>query len=230
MAFLRNLIFGEVFDIPEEELEEYRMMSGMEPSDICALRRWFLDYIIQAKEAELVGNYEEDEGEKDNEAEHVPTKNAVTQQIDSPDIADAVMTKDMFLYIPFIAVNPLKDRVVECFGFEDGVDAMKYPEFLMGVSLFNSHGKKEEKLKLAFKIQDFDGDNFISKPDLTEYVSRITKQGNNASMSEVEIQEMVEITFMETSSDAKGEMISLQDFSRAMAPTDFFTKLRLPFI
>lgn len=180
--------FVTEYNIPEEELEEYRMLSSLEPAEICRLRVYF---------DEAVGG------------------------------AGNLMDKDMFLSIPFVASNPLKDRLVLCFGYDDATNttSMDFVAWLQGVALFNSHGKKEEKLKLAFKIQDFDGDNQISKQDLTDYLKIVTDD----KLDEPMIKDLVEEVFRESCSDPKMQHLSFQDFSRVMAPTDFHIKLILPF-
>ena len=71
--------FVTLFDIPEEELEEYRMLSGLDRSEICRLKAYFEDEVG----------------------------------------ANGVMTKQHFLSIPFIADNPLKDRLALCFGYDN---------------------------------------------------------------------------------------------------------------
>jgi Ca2+-binding EF-hand superfamily protein len=184
------------YDIPEEELEEYRMLSGLEPLEICRLRQYFEDEV----------------GSK-----------------------DGYMTKEMFLDIPFVSGNPLKERLALCFGYDAETQKMDFVTWLQGVALFNSHGKKEEKLKLAFKLQDFDGDGMLSKEDLTKYLQLITGFGNQIkgakllTVNEFQLRDVVEECFRESSTDNKMQYISFQDFSRVMAPTDFHIKLVLPF-
>ncbi len=73
--WLRSFFVTE-YSIPEEELEEYRMLSGLEPGEICRLNAYF----------------EEAVGGKGN-----------------------TMTRDMVLSVPFVASNPLKERLALCF-------------------------------------------------------------------------------------------------------------------
>ncbi len=40
----------------------------------------------------------------------------------------------------------------------------------VGYSLFNSPGKLDQKLKLAFHLQDFDDDGVLNSTDLTTYL------------------------------------------------------------
>ena len=183
-------IFVTEYSIPEEQLEEYRMLSGLEPEYICRLRDYFTDEVGSE---------------------------------------DGVMTEEMFLEIPFVELNPLRDRLALCFGYEHhpdhSVTEMDFEMFLQGVALFNSHGKREEKLKVAFKMHDFDGDGQISKSDLMLYLERVAED----RVEEVDKIDVIDEVFRESSSDSKGQFLSFQDFSRVMAPTDFHIKLVLPF-
>eukprot|EP00601_Ochromonadales_sp_CCMP2298_P007999 CAMPEP_0173201390 /NCGR_PEP_ID=MMETSP1141-20130122/18325_1 /TAXON_ID=483371 /ORGANISM="non described non described, Strain CCMP2298" /LENGTH=191 /DNA_ID=CAMNT_0014126507 /DNA_START=60 /DNA_END=635 /DNA_ORIENTATION=+ len=134
------------------------------------------------------------------------------------------MTKELFVDMKGIALNPLKDRLCVCFGFNEHVNVLDFQAFLIGLSVFNSSGKREAKLKMAFKIQDFDGDGFISKQDLIEYLRRIT----GSTLGEEEIEEVAAEVFRETSSDPLLKVISFADFQRVVAPSDFQAKLMLP--
>jgi Ca2+-binding EF-hand superfamily protein len=135
-----------------------------------------------------------------------------------------VINQEEFLKIECIAVNPLKDRLSLCFGFEKDVELLDFQSFLCGLALFNSPGKREQKLRLAFRIQDFDGDGVISKADMVQYLQRITA----SSMSLPEIEEVVAEVFRESASDAKQEALNFSDFQRVVAPMDFQAKLLLP--
>jgi len=97
--------------------------------------------------------------------------------------------------------------------------------FLLGVSAFNSPGNRDQKFKTAFHLHDFDEYNFISHEDLFKYLNCITAGG----LSSLEIDEIVENVFSEISSDGKEDTISFIDFQRVIAPTEFQSKLYLPF-
>jgi Ca2+-binding EF-hand superfamily protein len=90
--------------------------------------------------------------------------------------------------------------------------------------LFNSPGAKDQKLKTAFIIQDYDEDGLISKIDLKQYLTSISTN----ALSEEAIEKLVDRVFEESSSHDNQEYLSLADFQRVVAPTDFHVKLRLP--
>jgi len=110
-------------------------------------------------------------------------------------------------------------------------DLLAFEDFLIGLSLFNSPGMPESKLKLSFRLQDFDGDGghfvlslpylllyytiicdskikciaacvgVLSREDLIEYISRIA--GFTAPATEVEAGAEAETASAEP--DAAGE-------------------------
>ena len=133
------------------------------------------------------------------------------------------MTMDMFLKIECIRINPLKDRICSCFGFSNDSFDIDFKTFLCGVAAFNSPGKLEEKLQIAFRIQDFDDDGVISKGDMHQYIQRIA---GASEPSDVEL--LIENVFLECSSDPKRERITLADFQRVVVATDFHAKLHIP--
>ncbi len=133
------------------------------------------------------------------------------------------LKKEVFDKIECIALSPLQDRICLIFGFGAEKQTLDFQEFLCGLALFNAPGMKEQKLRVVFRIQDFDGDGIISKADLTQYMSRITR-GN---LSESEIGDVVKMVFEESASDAQLEQITFTDFQRVVAHTDFQAKLQL---
>ena len=135
------------------------------------------------------------------------------------------MDKEIFMALPCIAINPLKERLAFCFGYDDTHLSLDFRDFLDGVASFNSIGRVHQKLKLAFKIQDFDSDNKISRMDLQEYITTITAHG----LSDADVLSLVSNVMKETSSDPNFQYISLSDFQRVVIKTDFQSKLQLRF-
>lgn len=178
-------------------------------------------YIIPAEELEelrMMSNLEVNEIKR--------LKKYYVEELTS-DKEDGRLSQDVFLDIPCVANNPLKERLVVCFGFSARNNfSLDFPSFLLALSRFNAVRKKEEKLRLAFQIQDFDDDNLLSRDDVKKYLQCITD--DNGILSDEQLEDAVTEIFRESSSSIKQTEITFSDFCRVMAPTDFHTKLYLP--
>lgn len=89
--------------------------------------------------------------------------------------------------------------------------------------MFNAPGRREQKLKTAFKLQDFDNDGIITLPDLVKYLRLVTSE----MLTEEEIELIAKQVISESSSDLNQQGLSFSDFQRVLAPLDFQTKLLL---
>jgi len=135
-----------------------------------------------------------------------------------------VLALDNFLNMEGIVNNPLKDRIANCFGYDDENAGLDFEGFLLGVALFNSPGKREMKIKTAFKIQDFDSDGAINKQDLITYIQRVTAK----TLEEKDIEEVAQSILLESSSDINHAFLSFNDFRKVVVALDFQAKLILP--
>jgi Ca2+-binding EF-hand superfamily protein len=136
----------------------------------------------------------------------------------------STVTRDEFLNISALVHNPLKERVALCFGYDEECIELDFRGFLKGLALFNGPGQREQKLRTAFRIQDFDGDGVINKSDLTCYIQKITCN----SLKDEEVENIVSQLMGESSSDVNQDVINFSDFQKVVAPSDFQAKLLLP--
>jgi Ca2+-binding EF-hand superfamily protein len=136
-----------------------------------------------------------------------------------------ILSLDNFLNMEGIVHNPLKDRISICFGYDDENAGLDFEAFLTGVALFNAPGKREMKIKTAFKIQDFDNDGVINKQDLITYIKRIT---GPTTLEEKDLEQVVDSILQESSSDANKEHLTFNDFRKVVVALDFQAKLILP--
>ena len=179
-------------DLTDEDIEEFRMISGFDVTEIKRIRKAFFRY--------------------SNNQDYI--------------------SKSTFTTIPCISLNPLQDKICKLFGYDDGMDRLNFKEFLIGLSMFNSPGSREMKLKVAFQMQDIDGDGVVSRDDLFKYIERTTSSisadGLKRAINEQDIQYVVDRVFAESATENNGEAISYADFQRVVAPLDFQSKLYLP--
>ena len=140
------------------------------------------------------------------------------------------ISKLQFLNISSIAMNPIKDRLAFLFDFkvDDYLSTITFHEYMQHTSSFNSPGNREMKLRLAFKIQDFNGDEKIDRADLTAYFNLISRNGNMETVvGKKEMKEVINKILNEASSDPRHKFLTFEDFQRVMAATDFDTNLKL---
>lgn len=136
------------------------------------------------------------------------------------------MCKEDFLRLPCILASPLRDYVAAIFGFSDQVLTIEVKKFIAGVSKFNCPliESRQQKIKIAFRLQDIDGDGIISKADIMNYLNIVTAR----KLEKFERDEIAMCMLEECSTDQEKSYISFNDFQRVIGSTDFQTKLRLP--
>ncbi len=134
-----------------------------------------------------------------------------------------VISQEIFMAIDSIMNNPLLDRICVCFGFTPDLKEISFLTFIIGLASFNSPGLKEQKLRVAFRIQDFDGDGALSHDDLYKYMEVIT----NKLLTPIEINKVIGEIFKEVSVD-KADKISFTQFQTIVVPLDFEARLQLP--
>ena len=91
------------------------------------------------------------------------------------------LTREDFLRIPELAINPLGDRIVHAFFYESKnteEEKVDFKDFVRVVSHFrpvkknpskNKLNTRLEKLHFAFRMYDLDGDDKISKVIIHQY-------------------------------------------------------------
>ncbi|CAG8542330.1 12173_t:CDS:2 [Ambispora gerdemannii] len=129
--------------------------------------------------------------------------------------------REEFLSIPQIASNPLASRMIAIFD-EDGGGDVDFKEFLSGLSAFSVKGKKDDKLRFAFKVYDMDRDGYISNGELFLVLKMMV--GNN--LKDNQLQQIVDKTIMEADKDMDGK-ISFEEFCSMIESTDIAKSLTL---
>nr|CAG4711957.1 unnamed protein product [Naegleria fowleri] len=134
---------------------------------------------------------------------------------------NGTISKDEFLMIPELAVNPLVKRVISIFD-ENGDGSVNFKEFISALSVFNAQGDKQRKLEFAFKVYDIDGDGFISNGELFTVLKMMV--GNN--LSDVQLQQIVDKTILEADDDGDGK-ISFEEFAKTLTHQDLENKMTI---
>ncbi|CAB4064141.1 CHP [Lepeophtheirus salmonis] len=132
------------------------------------------------------------------------------------------LSREDFLRIPELAINPLGDRIVHAFFKESRnseSDIVNFPDFVRVLAHFrplkknadkNKMNSRKEKLHIvvAFRMYDLDGDDKISKEELLAVLTMMV----GANISEDQLLSIAERTIIEADKD-KDNLISFQEFN-----------------
>lgn len=143
------------------------------------------------------------------------------------------LSRDDFLRIPELAINPLGERIVHAFFDESGSDRVNFCQFMQVLACFrpikqmtdNRLNSREQKLRFAFKMYDIDSDDFISRDELLAVLHMMV----GANISEEQLTSIAERTILEA--DQNGDqMISFEEFCKALERTDVEQKMSIRFL
>ncbi|KAJ3157461.1 Calcineurin subunit B [Geranomyces michiganensis] len=131
------------------------------------------------------------------------------------------LTREEFLTLPQIASNPLGQRLLAVFD-ADGTGQVDFKKFIQGLSAFSTKGKREDKLKFAFKVYDIDRDGYLSNGELFLVLKMMV--GNN--LKDNQLQQIVDKTIMEADLNGDGK-VSFEEFQRMVEGTDVAHQMTL---
>merc|ERR1712176_167218 len=147
------------------------------------------------------------------------------------------LSREDFLRIPELAINPLGDRIVHAFFFESrsgDEDKVDFKDFVRVLAHFRPIKKSAEKNKLntrmekihfAFRMYDLDGVDKISKEELLAVLTMMV--GSNISTEQ--LISIAERTIMEADLD-KDDLISFEEFAKVLERTDVEQKMSIRFL
>jgi len=155
------------------------------------------------------------------------------------------LSREDFLRIPELAINPLGDRIVHAFFYEslEGTeDKVNFTDFVRVLSHFRPIEKQKksdlvegggeiqpnsrmEKLHFAFRMYDLDGDEMISQNELLAVLSMMV--GSNISQDQ--LVSIAQRTISEADTDKDG-LISFEEFVQALEKTDVEQKMSIRFL
>lgn len=143
------------------------------------------------------------------------------------------LSRDSFLRIPELAINPLADRIVDSF-FETGHEKVNFRQFMKTLAVFRPTTSKTpesavnsrcKKLGYVFSLYDSDNDGKISKKDLLDILSLMV----GANISPEQLSYIAERTILESDKD-NDRSISKDEFMRAMDAANCSTKMSVRFL
>mmetsp|Transcript_1570 Transcript_1570/g.4030 ORF Transcript_1570/g.4030 Transcript_1570/m.4030 type:complete len:181 (+) Transcript_1570:139-681(+) len=118
-----------------------------------------------------------------------------------------------FMQVPSIATNPLVGRVMAVLD-KDNDNEISFQEFVTALSVFSSENEGD-KLKMAFKIYDIDGDGFITNGELFTVLKMMV--GDN--LGDQQLQQVVDKTMIFADKDKDGK-VSFEEFCEVVASSD----------
>jgi len=147
------------------------------------------------------------------------------------------LSREDFLRIPELAINPLGDRIVHAFFYESkngDDDKVDFKDFVRVLAHFrpikkntelNKLNTRMEKLHFAFRMYDLDGDDKISKQELLAVLTMMVGQ----NISTEQLISIAERTIMEADLD-KDDLISFEEFALVLEKTDVEQKMSIRFL
>uniref|UniRef100_A0A914HUU4 EF-hand domain-containing protein n=1 Tax=Globodera rostochiensis TaxID=31243 RepID=A0A914HUU4_GLORO len=120
--------------------------------------------------------------------------------------------------IPELKENPFSRRICEVFS-EDGCGNLTFDDFLDMFSVFSEMAPLQLKLKYAFRIYDFDGDEFLGRTDLRQMIDNLTRK----EMSEEEVAFIIERIIEEADLDGD-QKISQAEFEHVVSRSPDFIR------
>ncbi|VDI10672.1 serine/threonine-protein phosphatase 2B regulatory subunit [Mytilus galloprovincialis] len=128
------------------------------------------------------------------------------------------LSREDFLRIPELAINPLGDRIVHAFFQESNDETVNFRQFINVLARFrptkvkiskNKLNTREEKLKFAFRMYDLDGDDKISRDELLAVLHMMV----GANISEEQLGSIADRTIHEADTDGD-KQISFDEFKQ----------------
>ena len=148
--------------------------------------------------------------------------------------ANGFLSREDFLRIPELAINPLGDRIVHSFFQESNDETVNFRQFINVLARFrptkvktnkNKLNTREEKLKFAFRMYDLDGDDKISRDELLAVLHMMV----GANISEEQLGSIADRTIHEADLDGD-KQISFDEFVQAMEKVDVEQKMSIRFL
>ncbi|XP_023993782.1 calcium and integrin-binding family member 2 [Salvelinus sp. IW2-2015] len=119
---------------------------------------------------------------------------------------DVTIPLALIVSMPELNENPFRNRIVESFS-EDGAGNLSFNDFVDMFSVLSETAPRELKAIYAFKIYDFNVDNFLCKEDLEKTLNKLTRE----ELSPEEVTLVCEKAIVEADLDGDSKL-SFADF------------------
>lgn len=129
---------------------------------------------------------------------------------------DVKLPMQLIINMPELKENPFKERIVASFS-EDGEGSLSFNDFVDMFSVLSEMAPRELKAIYAFKIYDFNTDNFICKADLEKTLNKLTRE----ELTEEEITLVCEKVIEEADMDGDGKL-GFADFENMISKAPDF--------
>lgn len=177
---------------------------------------------------EEIKQVEEDTGFTPKQIERLYSRFTSLDRNDS-----GTLSREDFLRIPELAINPLCERIVHSFFANSNDDRVNFRQFTKVLATFRTIKKsqestlnsREEKLRFAFRMYDLDDDETISRDELLNILTMMV----GANISETQLVSIAERTILEADQSGNGK-ITFEDFCRALERTDVERKMSIRFL
>ncbi|TRY86889.1 hypothetical protein DNTS_009014 [Danionella cerebrum] len=128
----------------------------------------------------------------------------------------------LIVNMPELKENPFRNRIVESFS-EDGQGNLSFNDFVDMFSVLSEMAPRELKAIYAFKIYDFNVDNYICKEDLEKTLNKLTKE----ELTPEEVNLVCEKAIEEADLDGDNKL-SFADFENMISRApDFLSENRI---
>uniref|UniRef100_A0A673BKS9 Calcium and integrin binding family member 3 n=1 Tax=Sphaeramia orbicularis TaxID=375764 RepID=A0A673BKS9_9TELE len=131
---------------------------------------------------------------------------------------DVKLPYELIGSMPELKDNPFRQRIAEVFS-DDGEGNMTLDDFLDMFSVLSEMAPRDLKAYYAFKIYDFNNDDFICKSDLEKTLNKLTRN----ELTEDEVRMVCEKVIDEADLDNDGRL-SLEDFQHMIVRAPEFLR------
>ncbi|CAL2045168.1 hypothetical protein CAEBREN_04845 [Caenorhabditis brenneri] len=149
------------------------------------------------------------------------------------------LSRDDFLNVPELAVNPLGDRIVDAFftlassNGDNEEQQLNFRQFVRILAHFqpisrvkkNALNSRKDKLLFAFKMYDLNKNDYITREEFKVILNSMV----GANITSEQLDKIADRTIEEADADRDGK-ISFEEFCRAMEKTDIEEKMSIRFL